>query len=80
MLELPKPEPKRNVRSSATPAAVPETRGDFAFGLAKHLANRSRRRMSLTAENLICAAKRAKKAGRTPCDTRRVDEAAQQIE
>lgn len=77
MLELPKPKPKRNVRSGAAHSRLllrflPQRLATrLHLSLAKHLVNRSRRRMSQTAENLICRAEGGqKKAARTPCARR----------
>lgn len=62
MLELPKPKPKRNVRSGAAHSRLllrflPQRLATrLHLSPAKHLVNRSRRRMSQTAENLICRA------------------------
>lgn len=69
MLELPKPKPKRNVRSGAAHSRLllrflPQRLATrLHLSLAKHLVNRSRRRMSQTAENLICRAKGGPKKG-----------------
>lgn len=71
MLELPKAKPKlkRNVRSSAAHSRLllrflPQRLATrLLLSLAKHLVNRSRRRMSQTAENLICRAEGGPKEG-----------------